>query len=652
MLIPIRAPPLLCYLEIVKMSSVKFLSETETSVKVGGYGVVFGGNDLQGETFTPETDYALDLVPVKPVYYDHTLNDAVKNTRLGSVDKITVDDIGLWIEAELEKANEYTQAVMKLVAQGVVGWSSGTVSHLARREGSVIKSWPIVEFSLTATPAEPRTIGAKQLKALYPELADLLPEEKEEKEMSDNTPQAPAVDLTPVLNAIGDLGNQVKAFDARLGDLESKPTNDPGAVKSAPAVISDTEHWRYDNFSADDLALGIGILETGKQNGQSKRGANIAAIKALAMRMDSDEIRGNEPAQRAATAFKSLGIKANEIGQSTLANFGDEWVGVFYSGTLWQSIRQETQIVARIPSMEVPQGAESVIIQLESTDPEWYKVAQAKDLTANPGGIPTNTVTASKLGTARRQLDLNKMGARVLWTGELEEDSVLPYVAQLRRQLAVSAAEYMESAVIDGDTETGATTNINTIAGTPSGSEYYLLTDGFRKLALVTNTANSRDAGTLTSSDFLETIKLMGVGGSNADLARTAFIMPWAVHWKALELADVKTRDVFSGATIENGRLTSIYGYPIYVSHHMHKPQVSRLTNTAGKIDLNTAGNNTKSALLAVRFDQWMMGWRRRMTLETTRIPAADVTEIVALMRWGMINRDNEATAISYNITV
>jgi hypothetical protein len=210
----------------------------------------------------------------------------------------------------------------------------------------------------------------------------------------------------------------------------------------------------------------------------------------------------------------------------------------------------------------------------------------------------------------------------------------------------------MESAVIDGDTETGATTNINDIADTPGGTEYWLLTNGFRKLALITNSANARDGGALTSSDFLETAKLMGVGGSNADVARTAFIIPYAVHWKALELADVKTRDVFSGATIESGRLTGIYGYPVLVSHHMHKPQVSRLANTAGKIDLNTAGNNTTSSIVAVRFDQWMLGWRRRMTLETTRVPAADSTEIVALMRWGMIYRDTEASAISYNITI
>lgn len=445
-----------------------------------------------------------------------------------------------------------------------------------------------------------------------------------------------------MLDAIGSISDQVKAFGARVEALEIKPDNDPGIAKKAANVITDTEHWKYDNVASTDLAFTVGVLETAKMRGQSRGGASLGAIKALARRMDSAETLASESGRKAAHAYKSAGygnIKANEIAQSTLANYGDEWVGVYYSGSLWESIRHETAIVARIPSTEIPAGNESMVIPLESTDPTWYKVAQAASLTSNPGGIPSNTVTASTLGTANTSLTLGKMGARVLWTGEMEEDAVLPYVAQLRTQLARSAAEYMESAVIDGDTETGATTNINDIADTPGGTEYWLLTNGFRKLALITNSANARDGGALTSSDFLETVKLMGVGGSNADVARTAFIIPHAVHWKALELSDVKTRDVFSGATIEAGRLSGIYGYPIYVSHHMHKPQVSRLANTAGKIDLNTAGNNTTGAILAVRFDQWMLGWRRRMTLETTRVPAADSTEIVALMRWGMIYR-------------
>jgi phage head maturation protease len=632
---------------------VKILQQSDTTATVGGYGVIFGGHDLQGETFTPQTDYRLDLVPTKPVYYDHSASEKIGLTQLGSVATEEPDDIGVWIEAELDKSNQYTAAVLKLVERGVIGWSSGSVGHLTRREGGVIKSWPIIEYSLTATPAEPRTVGVERLKSLNLPGLDLEPKHEETIIMSDTQEtQAPSVDLGPVLEAIKGIGERVKAFDGRLSAIENVPDNDPGIAGKAIAVVTDTEHWRYDNVDNEALAFAIGTLETGRRNGQSRKGASIAMYKALAMRLEGDEAKRTEPGRVAANAMKSAGVKVNELNQSTLANFGDEWVGIYYSGNLWESIRHETQIVARIPMMEVPQGAESVVIPLESTDPTWYKVAQAADLTANPGGIVTNTVTASKLGTAQRQLTLGKMGARVLWTGELEEDAFVPFAANLRRQLAVSAAESLESAVIDGDTATAITTNINHIGGTPTGNEYWLLTDGFRKLALVTNTANARDGGALTSGDFLETAKLMGVGGSNADLARTAFIIPFAVQWKAMELVEVKTRDVFSGATIENGRLNGIYGYPIYTSHHMHKASANRLANTAGKIDLTTTANNTTGAILAVRFDQWMMGWRRRMTLETTRIPAADSTEIVALMRWGMINRDIEASAVSYNITV
>ncbi len=177
--------------------------------------------------------------------------------------------------------------------------------------------------------------------------------------------------------------------------------------------------------------------------------------------------------------------------------------------------------------------------------------------------------------------------------------------------------------------------------------------NGFRKLALVTNTANSRDGGALAAGDFLETVKLMGVGGANAqDITKVGFLIGPQTHYKALELAEVKTRDVFSGATLESGRLNRIYGYPVYVTYHMHKAQPSRLTTTAGKIDLDTAGNNTKGTILAVRWDQWRFGYRRRMTLETTRIPEADATQIVAMMRFGLTYRDTEASAISYNLTV
>ena len=100
--------------------------------------------------------------------------------------------------------------------------------------------------------------------------------------------------------------------------------------------------------------------------------------------------------------------------------------------------------------------------------------------------------------------------------------------------------------------------------------------------------------------------------------------------------------------------LKNIYGYDVYASAQMHRANTDTTyglkANTAGKLDLDTAANNTKGAMLAVRWDQWRLGFKRRMTIETTRVPSADASEIVALMRVGMINRDTDASAISYNL--
>jgi HK97 family phage prohead protease len=663
-------------------NAVKFLSATDDAYTVGGYGVVFGSTDLDGETFQQNTDYMLDLVPRKPVLYDHMMRDV--KTPVGTVADLKADDDGLWIEAEISRANQYAERIMALVHAGKLGWSSGSVQHMTQREGGVIKSWPIVEFSLTPTPAEPRTLGVRELKSLVdelPELGHVLPAEGAPESAAVQQPAPATVDVninihshggdkmeenqevqaqpvpqdnSAVLDAIKALAGKLDTVQAEVKAFQAtddkKAVNDPGV---APAVIADTSHWKYDNLENEDLGVMIGVLDAAKQGNRSKRGPSAAAYKALAMRLEGEEAQKTEAGRTAAGAMKSAGIKANEIAQSTLSTYGDEWAGVYYSGALWEKVRAETPILGRVPEMEVPAGAESVVIPLEGADPSWYKVAQASALSSDPGGIPTNTVTSSKMGTGNQTMTLAKMGARVLWTGELEEDAVLPYVAQLRRQLSQSAAETLESVLIDGDTDLTASTNINNIAGTPAATAIYAMWNGFRKLPLVTLTANSRDGGALDINDFLETIKLMGTGGiSGYDQQRVAFIVDRATHYKALELPEVKTRDVFGGATLEGGRLTGIWGYPVYMSGHMAKV-TNGLTNTAGKSDLNTAGNNTKGQILAVRWDRWMFGWRRRMTIETNRIAAADSTEIVALMRAGLTySAADDAAAISYNLTV
>lgn len=142
--------------------------------KVGGYLVRFSSAsdpDITGarDFFTPDTDFWLEDAEVKrAAIYDHGLDSVLKRRKLG-VGTIKVDEVGVWMEAQLELRDEYERAVFEMAKAGKLGWSSGSAPHLVERKrhgngAHEVTSWPIVEASLTPTPAEPRN-GAVSLKS-------------------------------------------------------------------------------------------------------------------------------------------------------------------------------------------------------------------------------------------------------------------------------------------------------------------------------------------------------------------------------------------------------------------------------------------------------------------------------------------------------
>lgn len=136
--------------------------------RVGGYLVVWGSpeqRDLQGEYFTRNTDLGLDWFKSRPVLYHHGLDSQLQATVIGVIDTLKTDEVGLWAEAQLDMRHRYVQAVQGLVDQGVLGWSSGSIPHLVVVDNDgYIRRWPIVEGSLTPSPAEPRGTGVGSLK--------------------------------------------------------------------------------------------------------------------------------------------------------------------------------------------------------------------------------------------------------------------------------------------------------------------------------------------------------------------------------------------------------------------------------------------------------------------------------------------------------
>lgn len=626
---------------------------------------------------------------------------------------------GWWIKVKLNQASELARRVWDAAQKGLARASSGSVMHLVRvtRDGE-ITNWPVAEVALMDTtngqrqPANSYAVALPALKMAYQRAGLKLPEIEEdaaaetpeagaeggpaglqsapaaEKGSSNNNQPLKTGDLTmdeqlntavqqAVAAAMKAQLDAQAAEEKRKAEIEAAKAEAVTAAKAeweaqaakgrrlpdgsggtTPVVAKFGDLWKYDNLNPADQAFMVGVLQAAKQGGHSRRGVSEAALKALAIKMiEAKPDDGVAQATVGAMKMLDMPLKANELNQSTLSNYGDEWVSMAYSSQLWEKIRMGAQVLPKLPTVEVPQGAESILIPVDSTAPTFYHVAQASAQAANPGAI-TRTVTTSKKGTANQTLSVGKIGASVYWTGELEEDSLIPWAGELRRDMENEGTEVMDHVVIDGDTDLTITTNINSIGGTPAATDVYTTFNGMRKLALITNTANSRSAGgAFDVSDFLETVKLMGLAGKNAvKKAGVEFIVDLWTMWKALGLPEVMNKDVFSQPTIENGVLTSIYGYGIVPTANMHRANQDATyglkANSAGKVDLTTPANNLYGAILSVRYDQWRFGWKRRATMETKREPSADATELVMLMRAGLIYRDTEASAITYYVGV
>jgi HK97 family phage major capsid protein len=205
------------------LNAVKILKQDEATATVGGYGVVFGGKDLEKETFTRSTDYMLDLVPTKLVFYEHTQRPDIGH-QIGTVknENVSPDETGLWIQGELDKSAGYVDAVLKLIEKGALGWSSGSVAHLARRKNGVIKTWPIVEFSLTPTPAEPRTLGVELI-----------------KKMAETNPEFKAFLLEDGQETIDEDANK-GAGEANVSEsLDSEKEDNMSETQDAPVLTAD-----------------------------------------------------------------------------------------------------------------------------------------------------------------------------------------------------------------------------------------------------------------------------------------------------------------------------------------------------------------------------------------------------------------------------
>ena len=158
---------------------------------IEGYLVLFGNpseRDFVGDYFTQDTDFDLENGKGKAtLYFNHGLDPVLKNHKLNNGVKadLSIHEKGVWVQGKLDEANEYDAMVIELIkrreSEGKsVGWSSGSPSHLVRREHISdgvyrIKSWSLgSDASITHTPADYRNKATyKSIELLPIEFSDL-----------------------------------------------------------------------------------------------------------------------------------------------------------------------------------------------------------------------------------------------------------------------------------------------------------------------------------------------------------------------------------------------------------------------------------------------------------------------------------------------
>lgn len=163
--------------------------------RYGGYMCKFTSEqrrDLTGEYFAPDTDFMEDLYPLKGMaLYHHGLDEELSVVPIGYVDVAEKRADGIygetvinfaenykayvkslrqpdtWKSEQLGRAAEYQKYIEEMIEDGQLSYSLGALPQgVEVDDNGKIKRWPIIERSLTPTPAEPQFTKVTSLKSL------------------------------------------------------------------------------------------------------------------------------------------------------------------------------------------------------------------------------------------------------------------------------------------------------------------------------------------------------------------------------------------------------------------------------------------------------------------------------------------------------
>ncbi|NLS79690.1 MAG: phage major capsid protein [Chloroflexi bacterium] len=338
--------------------------------------------------------------------------------------------------AQLYKHNEYLAGLQELMKQGALGWSSGAVGHLAEidPETGEVKTWPIAEWSLTPTPAEPRTLGVQELRALanaVPAVRALLPKDGGRDAQASSRPSGDAI-ASPGKPA--EPKSEVAASAARRSAKMTEHVLDMEAVatRTAEIVLSQLE--------AQGPAGGYRLpAEQGAQPGAAPHFPSLGEFLQAVVR--SYRPGAGLDAQMAAYV-KALGLNVGAPSE------GGYLVEPTYANALLERVYHTGDLLPRC-NREYKLDPESTSIKIPYIDETSRADGQRWGGIMSYWAEEAGTVAASKPKIGRQELELKKLFALMYATDELLRNASM-LETLVKRVVPLELAFRAEDAVING----------------------------------------------------------------------------------------------------------------------------------------------------------------------------------------------------------
>jgi HK97 family phage major capsid protein len=437
---------------------------------------------------------------------------------------------------------------------------------------------------------------------------------------------------TAILDAIKTEIAGIKAFtqthlDAGIAPLTEETDRLGVLVLQLQARLQDAQRA--------DLAAPFGATPRVRDGAYAGMDRLDLAIANSILTAQQDNPTGLSPATRGALDEWRINIAAAM--DSVTAGSGDELVPTNESSELWRDVNLATKIMSLIRTISMPTNPFELPVDLG-------------DINFYPG---TENVAAKSTSptTAKKTLTAYELVGEVPWSYDLDEDSVISMMEEVRALVLRNAAEIIDDVILNGDTT--AANNINadgaTITTSDAGKAHWLLGfDGMRHLPLISATGQANNHNAAVSDDmFNENRRNMGKYAVNpSECVHVMDISTWLI---SQTIENMRTLDKFGPkATILNGQLGAHEGIPVIVSEQLLK------TASDGKVTDGSAG--TVGQLLTFNRSQWIVGFKRQITLETVRDPQKRQNIIVVSFRIALQQREPtiaDAThiALQYNIT-